>query len=151
MSAAPAPHDPTTPQPGTPADPDTGSGHKPFAQTLREIRNGLLHADLTDRLAEVTVAVVEHDKPGSVTLTLSIRPNAAGTVTVSDDVKAKVPEGEKPATLFFADGDGNLLRRDPRQMEMTGALREVPATDRPAPRDVPPPPGVNATTGEVQS
>ena len=137
----------------TPGDAQADPGRKPFAAVIQEARNGLLHADLSDKLADVVAGVVEHEKVGTVTLTLTVRPNAAGTVTVTDDVKAKVPEGEKPASLFFADGHGNLSRRDPRQMEMTGPVRDVtPQAPRPV-RDVPTrpvPAGVDPGTGEVQ-
>ncbi len=100
-------------------------GRKPFAAFLQEQRRGGLHGELTDRLAEVVQAVQEHGKPGSLTLKLSIKPNGDGTtMTVSDDISCKTPEPERGAAIFFADDDGNLLRHDPRQLEIP--VREVP-------------------------
>lgn len=110
---------------------------KPFAQLLQEQRNGALHAELSEQLAAVVAACQQHGKAGAVTLTISVKPNkdAAGTLMVTDVVKVKKPEGERPAALFFADSDGNLSRQDPRQLAFDGPLRKVPGgaqiTDQP--------------------
>lgn len=102
---------------------------KPFAAWLQEQRNGALHTELSEALAEVAAAALEHNKPGKVTLTISVKPAAVGqpTVFVADEVKTVIPQAEKPTSLFFADGRGNLTRRDPRQAELP--LRDVSAPD----------------------
>lgn len=58
---------------------------------------------------------------------------------MSDEIKLKLPEFDREASLFFADDDRNLVRTDPRQLTFE-SLREVP-----------PPRGVNIATGEVDS
>lgn len=102
------------------------SATKPFGQFLLEQRNGGLHGELSDRLREVVEAVVEQGKPGTLTLTVTIKPAGNGTnqFIVGDDIKAKAPEPERGASLFFADRRGNLSRTDPRQPELP--LQEVP-------------------------
>lgn len=100
---------------------------KPFAQFLQEQRGGLLHAELSDTLADVVARVVEHGKPGTITVQFKVQPNKDGvTLTVFDDVKVKAPQGDRGAAIFYADGHGNLSRRDPRQPELP--LRPVETT-----------------------
>jgi hypothetical protein len=102
---------------------------RPFAAFLQEHRHGGLHGELSDGLAELVAAAREHDKSGTLTLTVKVAPNKDGlTVTVTDDVKVKAPEADRGAALYFADERGNLSRRNPQQMELP--LREVPAPER---------------------
>lgn len=97
---------------------------KPFAAFVQEQRNGGLHGELSEALADLVTRCDEHRKSGSLTLTISIAPNADGvTFTVTDTVKVKAPEPARAAALFFADEAGNLMRRDPRQIELP--LRDV--------------------------
>jgi hypothetical protein len=92
---------------------------KPFAAFVQEQRGGGLHGELSDALSELVLAVSEHRKAGTLALTVKITPNNDGvTVTVTDKIKLTVPEGERGAAIFFADENGNLLRRDPRQTEL---------------------------------
>lgn len=97
-----------------------------FSEFLLEQRRGHLHEQLSDALNEVVTAVVEHEKVGSLTLTVKVTPAGKGyspTVMLTDAIKLKVPEGAPEAALFFVDDDGNLTRRDPNQPEL--GLREV--------------------------
>ena len=83
---------------------------------------------------------VQIRKKGSLTLTVSVEPmpNSDGNaLVVKDEIKLKLPEFARDASLFFADDDRNLVRQDPRQLTFEG-LREVP-----------PPAGVDPKTGEV--
>lgn len=92
---------------------------KPFAAFLQEQRGGGLHGELSDALAQLVQAVSEHRQPGTLALTIKIAPNKDGvTVTVTDKLNLKVPEGERGAAIFYADPDGNLLRRNPNQIEL---------------------------------
>lgn len=115
---------------GPPQDPPT----KLFAAWLNEQREGGLHNELTEALQEVAQAVIDLQKKGSLSLTIQIVPAGKGIaqVLITDDVKAKPPV-DKPASLFFTDGRGNLSRRDPNQTTMP--LRDV---SKPEPRDLPP-------------
>lgn len=108
---------------------------RPFAAFVQEHRNGGLHHELSDGLAELVSACIEHGKPGTVTLQLKVQPNKDGvTVVVTDTVALRAPEGDRGAALYFTDVRGNLSRHNPNQLTMP--LREAPA---PAgePRDVP--------------
>lgn len=97
---------------------------RPFAAVLQEQRQGGLHSELSEQLAELVAAVAAHGKAGSLTVTLNVKPaEMPGAIVVSDDVKSKVPQPDKPASLFYSDDHGNLSRRDPRQPELP--LRKV--------------------------
>jgi hypothetical protein len=95
----------------------------PFWTWLREQRAGRTHNDLSEALAAVTKAVVDHGKPGSITLKITVKPAAKGdtaVVSVSDAITVKAPAGERGEFIFYADELGNLSKRDPRQPELPG-------------------------------
>lgn len=102
----------------------TAEARKPFAAFVQEQRNGGLHGELSDKLAALVLAALEHGKAGALQLTIKVKPNADGiTVTVTDAVKATLPEGDRGAAIYFVDEEGNLSRRNPAQIELP--LREV--------------------------
>lgn len=104
---------------------------KPFAAFIQEQRRGGLHGELSDALQLLVQAVAEHRKGGTLTLQISIKPNSDGaTMTVSDKIVVKPPEAERGCAIFFADEAGNLVRHDPRQMEIP--VREVPREQKAA-------------------
>lgn len=92
---------------------------RPFTQFLHEQRKGRLHDDLSGALKEVVAKVAEHGRQGSITLTLKIKPaDQEGMVSIFDQLKITAPEPEIRPSLFYIDGDGNVSRRDPNQMEL---------------------------------
>lgn len=102
---------------------------KQFNVFAQEHRGGGMHNELSEKLAELTAAVLQYQKKGSLTLKLEVKPaeGAAVAVLVTDSIESKVPKAGNPPSLFFSDTAGNLSRRDPRQMEVPG-LREAKAT-----------------------
>lgn len=94
---------------------------------LRDIRRGRAVDQATRLLAEVVRAVDETNKPGSVTITLTVKPEKGGgsQKVILAQVKAKKPEGDIPEAVFFSDAEGDLHRTDPAQQEMfSEAARE---------------------------
>lgn len=100
---------------------------KPFAAFITEQRRGGLHGELSEALQLLVLAVDEHRKAGTLTLTLKIQPNGDGIVTVTDKVVVKAPEGERGSAIFFVDSAGNLVRNDPRQLTVDDAVAEARA------------------------
>lgn len=99
---------------------------RPFAEFLVQQANGRTHAELTDAFHGLIASVRETGKAGRLTLAIDVKPLSKGddhTLTVTDSVAVKLPKGERPQSVFFIDGDGNLSRTDPRQMSLP--LREV--------------------------
>jgi len=119
---------------------DTPAQIRPFADWLRDQSRGKTHEELSEALRDLVAKVIDTGKKGSLTLTVSVEPmpNSDGNaLVVKDEIKLKLPEFARDASLFFADDDRNLVRQDPRQLTFEG-LREVP-----------PPAGVDPKTGEV--
>jgi hypothetical protein len=92
---------------------------QPFTQFVSEIRRGKALVELSDKLGELVTAVDQHREPGTLTFTVTIKPDGDGQVTITDTIKAKIPEGKRPPSIFYYDEHGRLSRTDPRQMEIS--------------------------------
>lgn len=102
-------------------------GRTPFAKFVQEQRQGSLHAELSDALAELAQAVLTLEKKGTLTLKLTATPSKDGaTVILSDEVKTSIPQPARGAGIFFVDDIGNISRENPRQQR----LPLVEAVDR---------------------
>src|ERR1700683_3020226 len=99
---------------------------RPCGDFLQDMNGGVSHTDLSQALNDLVTAVATYGKVGQLTYTVKIRPagRSASTVFVSDEIKLKTPEGERPESVFFVSSDGNVTRHQPNQMRMP--LREVP-------------------------
>lgn len=94
---------------------DTTEEQRPFGAFLHELAKGRTHDELSRALRELTSAVKDTRRPGSLTLRIDIKPHKNDTaVTVSDKVTVKIPDFERLDSIFFVD-DGNLVRNDPHQ------------------------------------
>lgn len=91
---------------------------RPFADFLREQARGHSHDELSEGLRDLVTRVRDTGKPGAITYTVKVAPTKgyAKALTVSDEIKLKLPEHDRDASLFFADADGNLTRNDPDQL-----------------------------------
>jgi hypothetical protein len=110
-------------EPASNASEKTEAQPKPptrFETFLKEQRNGGLHNELTTGLAELVAACRQEKRKGTLTLTISVEPDKADEtqVIVHDRHVVKSPEPPKAPSRFFADADGNVSRRDPRQAEL---------------------------------
>lgn len=90
---------------------------------LLDIGGGRLHARLSEQLADLSAAVTETGKKGSLVLKIEVKPLPKAdqnTLVVTGSSGAKVPEPDdaSPTSVFFADDAGNLSRNDPRQMQL---------------------------------
>lgn len=100
----------------------------PFAAWLQDLRDGRVHAELTEALRTLVEAVTTHHKDGELLLKLKIKPADSGgaQVIIVDETIVKAPEAQRPMSLFFVDPAHNLTRVDPLRPQLAG-LREVPA------------------------
>lgn len=91
-----------------------------FTDVLRQFRNGRLVDEATRQFNELVRAVDDTGKTGSLTLTVTIKPEKGGgnQKALIAQVKTKTPQSELPEAVFFSDEDGNLHRDDPKQQEM---------------------------------
>jgi hypothetical protein len=99
---------------------------RPFADWLREQSGGKTHEELGVALYDLVGRVRDTGKKGTVTLTITVAPlkNDVDVLVVSDEIKLRVPEHDRKASLFYADKTGNLTRQDPGQLTFE-SLREV--------------------------
>lgn len=99
-----------------------------FETVLRTQRKGAMLTELSEQLQAAALAVREHGKPATVTLTLNLVPanNDASALNVRDDIKSKLPEKTKSPSLFFTTDDGRLVREDPNQTEMKLTVEASP-------------------------
>ena len=100
------------------APPDGRNQTKPFASLLQEMNRGRLHADLSDEVADVIGAVVEHGKKGTVTLKLDIRPRGDDAVEIGVSYTARPPQPPASPSIFFADTTGQVSRQRLNQPEL---------------------------------
>lgn len=103
-----------------------------FNDVLSEIDGGRAHEELSRVLAQVTAAAIELNKPGEVTFTLKVKPNKDNAVFLETGIKAKIPEAGIATAMFFADEEGSLTRRDPRQADMFTLKAIASAPEAPA-------------------
>jgi hypothetical protein len=107
-----------------PSSPAAGSPAGVFTNSIATMNSGAVAADIDDALRNCVRAALECAKPARVTITLDIIPAGSGVgdtplFRVDDDIKIKLPKKKRDkATLFFADDDCNLTRRNPRQEEI---------------------------------
>ncbi len=92
-----------------------------FAQLIRELRRGLLHAELSDASRNLIAGVMQHGKQGTLTLKLTIKPRGDGGVDIASDYVTRVPTPPATPTIMFADEDGrwsrNRLDQDPLPLQ----------------------------------
>lgn len=99
---------------------------RPFADWLREQAGGKSHDELSEALFDLVQRVRDTGKKGSVIYTISVGPMKGDkdVLVIDDQIKLKLPEHDRKASLFYTDKTGNLTRNDPNQLAFE-SLREV--------------------------
>lgn len=113
---------------------------RPFADFLREQNKGKTHDELSTALNDLVNAVTLHEKGGTLTLKIEVKPMEKGggdVLLVTDEITVKMPKPKRKPSVFFPDADGNLRRNDPNQMSfdtLTGidGERDTDARERAA-------------------
>lgn len=128
----------------THSDPPEDAPVRPFADWLREQSRGASHDELSIALCDLTNRVRETGKKGSLQFTVSVAPlkGEVDALVVTDEIKLRLPEHDRKASLFYPDEFGNLQRTDPNQLPFE-SLREVGETS--TGREV-----VDTKTGEIR-
>lgn len=83
-------------------------------------RKGALIPELSEKLQKLVQSVKEHNKGGSLVLTLKVSPfnGDASALLVVDQVELKVPKAPLKGSMFYSTDEGVLQRKDPNQVEM---------------------------------
>ena len=83
---------------------------------IGNLQHGEVASQLEQALLDTGAACARTGKPGTVTLTITIRPNPAnGRAMVDAQVTEKQPKPATEPTLFFLSSGGALSRKDPQQ------------------------------------
>lgn len=121
--------------------------HRPFHEWLADHARGTLDDELTAALADVVENVAHQEKPGKVTLELTVEAAGRGgrTVVIGGKVKVKLPEQAPEQSIFYVGDGGTLWRDDPYAQRMdgmkvdpiTGEAIPLPENDETAPARLP--------------
>lgn len=114
---------------------------KPLYENLSNVRIETEEGDLLpimdvagSKFSELITAVAAHQKAGTLTLKIAVKPSTAGAMAVKADVTITKPKGMPAESLLWATPEGNLMAEDPRQTKLdlkavtaepTRALRTV--------------------------
>lgn len=102
---------------------------KAFAVFLQELRDGRVHADLSQQLEELLAKVKETGKGGELTFKLKVKPATRGgdvdKVTISDQITLTLPKPERGEDFFWLTEDNDLTRNHPKQASLE--LRDASA------------------------
>lgn len=94
-----------------------------FVHILMELKSGRAHIDCSRKLSRLVAAVVDTRKPGTLTLTIKVKPAAFSEGVVTEvgmqwDCKIKEPEHETGTSQFWVTKDKGLATNHPDQVDM---------------------------------
>lgn len=98
---------------------------KPLNENLSSVRVETQEGDLRpimdvagEKFSELINAVASHQRGGTLTLKIAVKPSTAGAMAVKADVNITKPKGLPPESLLWATPEGNLIGEDPRQTKL---------------------------------
>lgn len=100
--------------------------------TLSSIRKGAFVGQCNDLMGELVKACFEQEGDGEIQITLKVKMNSEGQVTLKPQCKIKKPVRSVGDAIFYATVDGDLKREDPRQGEfdvVSGKVRKFGEED----------------------
>lgn len=100
-----------------------------FVDVLNDLNEGGTVAELTEALTKLMGDIQQAGKGGSLVLTLDFKPTGKGSqIEIKDSIRAKPPKSASGTTVLFVNDDHVLVRKDPRQPELTGLRRPADVT-----------------------
>ena len=93
-----------------------------FAAVLLSLDDGATHSELTESLRDLVARVRDTGKTGTLTLTITVAPRAGtrNQIDVKDEIKLKLPEFARAASIFFVTEENEVSRQDPNQPPLEG-------------------------------
>ena len=116
--------------------------NKQTDETAAAPSNAFLHlmqnhaaGEILEELSAAQRACVEaatlRGKPASLAIAVKFTPAARGAYAVEfSEIKLKLPPLERPISLWYGDGDGNLQRDDPKQATLALKTVAEPAAEK---------------------
>jgi hypothetical protein len=98
---------------------------RPITDTLRHLRGGVFLDEASDALAELVQAVSDTGRPGTLTVSLTLKraSRGSGALVIADKITVKGPKEDAVETMLYATPEGALVAEDPRQHKL--ALKDV--------------------------
>jgi hypothetical protein len=109
---------------------ENDEGARSFAVLLQGIGDGELNAELSETLHGMNAKLSNHavdfgKAKGTLTLTIEVDIDREGVVTLTPDVKTKLPKPARKKGRYWLTAGNNLSPENPKQTKLN--LREVPA------------------------
>jgi len=95
----------------------TGDINNSFIDALQQFRSGESIHELSEGLQKLVLAVMDREKKGSITYTLTIHPRG-NAVILTDKIDVKLPEEKREEKVFFANDDGTIQMQNPAQRNL---------------------------------
>ena len=102
-----------------------GPTYKQVKRFISELKNGATEEELPFSINALVAEVKAVGKGGSVILKLDIKPHEtmAGVVFVTDTITINSPKRPRSSSLFFVNDENNLVRNDPKQMNIEDLIK----------------------------
>mgnify|MGYP000216820846 CR=1 FL=1 len=94
---------------------------KAFSVFLQDLQDGRTHSEMSAKLTELIEAVRATGRGGEITLVIKVKPATRGDVdkvTITDDVRLKLPAPDRKTDIFWLTDAGELSRNHPRQGDL---------------------------------
>lgn len=89
--------------------------------------HGQLLVDANEKLEEMAKSVLEFEGKGKLTITLTVaKVKGKQALEITTNIKADIPGPPRAPDLYFADEDGAVSRKDPRQPDLPGTDKITP-------------------------
>lgn len=89
-----------------------------FPQLLETFRRGALMAEADDALQKIVAAMAETGNNGKLVIEIPLKFNKAGQIEITPAIKATVPRRSMPSGIYYANEEGRLTVRDPKQADI---------------------------------
>lgn len=120
-----------------------------YAVFIAQLNSGASNEELTETLRDAVKRTQATGKPSIITHKIAVGV-AKGTsvITVADQISVKLPEFDRPSSVFFSDEDGNLTRENPNQPALFTVADDKPRAivELESPNVV----VIDTTTGEIK-
>lgn len=94
---------------------------KPYSQIFNELRYGAAAQEADDALMQCVAGVKATGKQATLTVRITLKPpskSGINYIEIIDEVIAKIPEPDRPSSVFFPTADNGLSKQDPRQQSL---------------------------------
>jgi hypothetical protein len=100
-----------------------------FAELLTSFRRGELLDEGNQKLNELMTAIQTTGAGGEISLKLKFKVNKAGQLEITPELTSKRPTRALGTGIYFVSDEGQLTRRDPKQMDIEDEIERRRSMD----------------------